>query len=80
MRVEVALLSRNVLVQGAGGPRLDGTPTIAAGDGEASSEAQLFGAHTGAFHGGHYRIENTELRRHCGQAGNLGRYCTHFHT
>lgn len=77
MRFEVALLSRNVIIQGAGLPRGDGTPTIG-DDGEVASEKQLFGAHTGAFHGGFYRIENTELR-HCGQSGVLGRYCMHFH-
>lgn len=78
MRCEVALLSRNVVIQGAGGPRADGSPTILPGDDEDTSEDQLFGVHTGAFHGGHYRIENTELR-HCGQAGVLGRYCLHYH-
>ena len=78
MRCEVALLSRNIVIQGAGGPRLDGSATIEEGDDERASTEQLYGVHTGAFHGGHYRIENTELR-HCGQAGNLGRYCMHFH-
>jgi hypothetical protein len=78
MRFEVALLSRNIIIQGAGLPRGDGTPTILEGDDEVPSEQQLFGVHTGAFHGGHYRVENTELR-HCGQAGNLGRYCMHLH-
>ena len=78
MRGEVALLSRNIIIQGAGGPRADGSATIAEDDEEEASTAQLFGVHTGAFHGGHYRVENTELR-HCGQAGNLGRYCMHFH-
>ena len=78
MRCEVALLSRNIIIQGAGMARGDGTETILESDTEKSSESQLFGAHTGAFHGGHYRIENTELR-HCGQAGNLGRYCMHYH-
>ena len=77
MRFEVALLSRNIIIQGAGLPRGDGSPTIA-DDGEVASEKQLFGAHTGAFHGGFYRVENTELR-HCGQSGVLGRYCMHFH-
>ena len=46
--------------------------------GDENSESQLFGAHTICVHGGIYRIENTELR-HCGQAGNLGRYCVHWH-
>eukprot|EP00039_Didymoeca_costata_P018192 m.332487 g.332487 ORF g.332487 m.332487 type:complete len:4620 (+) comp16956_c0_seq1:136-13995(+) len=78
MRCEVALLSRNVIIQGAGLARGDGSPSINEEDDEATSEEQLFGMHTGAFHGGHYRIENTELR-HCGQAGNLGRYCMHYH-
>eukprot|EP00040_Diaphanoeca_grandis_P004673 m.29668 g.29668 ORF g.29668 m.29668 type:complete len:4542 (+) comp16144_c0_seq1:223-13848(+) len=78
MRCEVALLSRNIVIQGAGGPRADGTPTIEEGDDEEASTAQLFGIHTGTFHGGHYRVENTELR-HCGQAGVEGRYCMHFH-
>ena len=78
MRCEVALLSRNVIIQGAGLPRGDGSATITDESDERSSEEQLFGVHTGAFHGGHYRIENTELR-HCGQAGNLGRYCMHYH-
>lgn len=78
MRCEVALLSRNIIIQGAGGPRGDGSMTIAEDDDEKASVEQLFGVHTGAFHGGHYRVENTELR-HCGQAGNLGRYCMHFH-
>eukprot|EP00035_Acanthoeca_spectabilis_P007825 m.144226 g.144226 ORF g.144226 m.144226 type:complete len:4359 (-) comp14100_c0_seq10:3061-16137(-) len=78
MRFEVALLTRNVVIQGAGGPRADGTPTITAGDNENTSVSQLFGVHTGAFHGGFYRLENAEFR-HCGQAGVLGRYCMHFH-
>jgi plastocyanin len=78
MRCEVALLSRNIIIQGAGAPRGDGSLTIAEDDDEKASVEQLFGVHTGAFHGGHYRVENTELR-HCGQAGNLGRYCMHFH-
>jgi hypothetical protein len=77
MRFEVALLSRNIIIQGAGGPRGDGTPTLE-DDGEVASTSQLFGVHTGAFHGGHYRVENTELR-HCGQSGVLGRYCMHLH-
>jgi hypothetical protein len=46
--------------------------------GDDRSESQLFGAHTGAFHGGIYRVENAEFRR-CGQGFNLGRYCTHVH-
>eukprot|EP00397_Hematodinium_sp_SG-2012_P000012 GEMP01000012.1.p1 GENE.GEMP01000012.1~~GEMP01000012.1.p1 ORF type:complete len:4962 (-),score=849.24 GEMP01000012.1:1054-15939(-) len=46
--------------------------------GDEASEGEHFGAHTGAFFGGLYRIENTEFTR-CGQAGILGRYCTHFH-
>jgi hypothetical protein len=76
MRCEVGLVSRNVVIQGAGLPRADGTPTLA--DGEESSASQLYGVHTGAFHGGEYRMENAEFR-HCGQAGVLGRYCTHYH-
>eukprot|EP00038_Savillea_parva_P003003 m.119932 g.119932 ORF g.119932 m.119932 type:complete len:4300 (+) comp11038_c0_seq7:960-13859(+) len=78
MRFEVALISRNVVIQGAGGPRADGTPTLSDADDETSSESQRFGVHTGAFHGGFYRMENAEFR-HCGQAGVLGRYCMHFH-
>eukprot|EP00048_Salpingoeca_helianthica_P015090 m.224971 g.224971 ORF g.224971 m.224971 type:complete len:4030 (+) comp16594_c0_seq1:296-12385(+) len=46
--------------------------------GEDGSEAQMFGVHTMAVHGGIYRIENAEVRR-CGQAFNMGRYCIHFH-
>ena len=46
--------------------------------GDDGSAAQLFGVHTGAFHGGVYHVENVELR-HCGQQGLLGRYCSHFH-
>jgi hypothetical protein len=46
--------------------------------GDEASDYQFFGAHTGAFFGGIYRVEFTELRR-CGQSGLLGRYCTHFH-
>ena len=61
MRAEVALLHRNIVIQG-----------------DDKSAEQVFGAHTVAFHGGHYRIENTELRL-CGQGGRLGRYCTHGH-
>ena len=61
MRTEVALLSRNIVIQG-----------------DENSVSQRFGCHTVALHGGHYRIENAEVR-HCGQAGNLGRYSTHFH-
>ena len=38
MRCEVALMSRNVVIQG-----------------DETSDADLFGCHTGAFHGGHYR-------------------------
>jgi hypothetical protein len=76
MRCEVGLLSRNVVIQGAGGPRADGSPTLAPG--EKSSVSQLYGAHTGAFHGGYYRMQNIEFR-HVGQAGVLGRYPMHFH-
>jgi len=61
MRVEVGLVSRNVVIQG-----------------DDRSESQLFGAHTIAAHGGRYLVENAEFRR-CGQAGILGRYCTHTH-
>jgi hypothetical protein len=46
--------------------------------GNEESTAQYFGCHTVAMHGGHYRLENIEIQR-CGQAGNLGRYSTHFH-
>ena len=46
--------------------------------GDDNSVGQLYGVHTGAFMGGIYHIENVELR-HCGQQGNLGRYCSHFH-
>ena len=84
MRCEVALISRNIIIQGAGRPRHDGTPTIVPGhysydvNGGETSEEQLYGCHTGAFHGGHYRVENAEIRN-CGQAGNLGRYSMHLH-
>lgn len=61
LRVEVGLLTRNVVIQGS-----------------EESTPQLFGVHTVAVHGGTYRIENVEVRR-CGQAFNLGRYCTHSH-
>jgi hypothetical protein len=46
--------------------------------GDDQSADQMFGAHTIAVHGGHFRVENTEVRN-CGQAKNLGRYCLHFH-
>ena len=46
--------------------------------GDEHSEEQQFGVHTIAAHGGEYRIENVEIR-HCGQAFQLGRYCTHVH-
>jgi hypothetical protein len=62
MRVEVALLTRNIVIQGEPG----------------TSARQLFGAHVIAVHGATMRLENTEIR-HCGQAGRLGRYCSHFH-
>ena len=84
MRCEVALLTRNVVIQGAGRDRIDGTKTMPKGsyafkvNGGETSEEQLYGCHTGAFHGGHYRIENSEIRN-CGQAGNLGRYSMHLH-
>lgn len=42
------------------------------------SEAQSFGSHLMAAGGARLRLENAELRR-CGQAGVLGRYCSHFH-
>eukprot|EP00051_Salpingoeca_urceolata_P019992 m.295984 g.295984 ORF g.295984 m.295984 type:complete len:3942 (+) comp19518_c0_seq1:299-12124(+) len=61
MRIEVGLLSRNVVIQG-----------------DEASKEQNFGVHTIAAHGGTYRIENTEVRN-CGQMGNLGRYCVHYH-
>lgn len=62
MRVQVGLISRNIVIQGEPG----------------KSEAQAFGSHLIAAHGGILRLENAELRR-CGQAGVLGRYCSHFH-
>ena len=46
--------------------------------GDESSDEDLFGMHTIAVHGGHFRIEHAEVRR-CGQASNLGRYCLHLH-
>jgi hypothetical protein len=46
--------------------------------GDAGSSAQLYGAHTGAFMGASYRLENAELY-HCGQGFLLGRYCAHWH-
>lgn len=46
--------------------------------GDDRSVSQAFGVHTGAFHGGLYRLENAELF-HCGQSFNLGRYCSHYH-
>ena len=46
--------------------------------GDAASDAQLFGVHTMAMMSGLYRISGTEVRN-CGQSGVLGRYCTHFH-
>ena len=45
--------------------------------GDESSDAQLYGVHTGVFMGGIYHFENAEIRR-CGQGFILGRYCTHF--
>lgn len=46
--------------------------------GDDNSDSQLFGCHTGAFHGGVFRIENAEVH-HCGQGYLLGRYSIHFH-
>lgn len=46
---EVALLSRNVLIQGSGPPRLDGTPTL--DPTSDASDVHGFGVHTGVFHG-----------------------------
>jgi hypothetical protein len=43
-----------------------------------TSVGQMFGVHTVVMHNGIYRIENVEVRK-CGQAFNLGRYCTHGH-
>ncbi|EDQ93048.1 uncharacterized protein MONBRDRAFT_22411 [Monosiga brevicollis MX1] len=62
MRIEVGLISRNIVVQGEPG----------------ASEKQNFGSHLMAARGAMLRLENAELRR-CGQAGVLGRYCSHFH-
>ena len=61
LRSQVALLTRNVKIQG-----------------DDTSQQSLFGSHTIAVHGGHLRVENTEVRN-CGQAAILGRYCLHFH-
>eukprot|EP00049_Salpingoeca_infusionum_P016727 m.345219 g.345219 ORF g.345219 m.345219 type:complete len:3928 (+) comp16139_c0_seq5:247-12030(+) len=61
MRVEVGIISRNIVIQG-----------------DDNSPKQKFGVHTMAALGGYYRVENAEFRN-CGQAGVLGRYCTHFH-
>ena len=46
--------------------------------GDSNSPNELYGVHTGAFHGGTMRVENAEYRL-CGQSFFLGRYCTHFH-
>ena len=46
--------------------------------GDAASDAQLYGVHTMAMQSGSYRVENSEVRN-CGPSGVLGRYCTHFH-
>jgi len=46
--------------------------------GDEESAKDLFGVHTGTFHGGVYRMENAEITR-CGQSFFLGRYCTHIH-
>lgn len=61
LRCEVALITRNVVVQG-----------------DSNSYGQLFGVHTVAMMSGIFRFENAEVR-HCGQAFNFGRYCTHSH-
>jgi len=65
LRAAVALLERNVKVQGDDASLQRGS-------------AYMFGAHTGAFHGGVMRISNTEFTR-SGQAANLGRYTFHWH-
>jgi len=46
--------------------------------GDENSPKQKYGVHTMAAVGALQRFENAELY-HCGQQGNLGRYCSHFH-
>ncbi|CEM30506.1 unnamed protein product [Vitrella brassicaformis CCMP3155] len=46
--------------------------------GDYNSKKQKYGVHTMAAVGALQRFENAEVF-HCGQQGNLGRYCTHFH-
>lgn len=45
--------------------------------GDENSDGQLFGSHMMAM-SGTFKIENVEITR-CGQAFNLGRYCSHAH-
>ena len=46
--------------------------------GDDRSQGQLFGVHVASIMRAILRIENAEVTR-CGQAHNLGRYCTHSH-
>jgi hypothetical protein len=46
--------------------------------GDETSDGQLFGSHMMTMGGGTFKIENVEITR-CGQAFNLGRYCSHSH-
>jgi len=46
--------------------------------GSPDSHLADWGVHTGAFYGGEYRLKDVEVRN-CGQGGQMGRYCTHFH-
>lgn len=46
--------------------------------GDENSAGELYGVHVMAALGGIFRLENIELRL-CGQAGFLGRYCSHSH-
>ncbi|CAM9185240.1 unnamed protein product, partial [Ectocarpus fasciculatus] len=46
--------------------------------GDDNSQGQLFGVHVVGIMRSIFRIENAEVTR-CGQAHNLGRYCTHSH-
>ena len=54
------------------------TRNIVIQGGPENSVGQMFGVHTVAMMNGIYRMENAEIR-HCGQAFNFGRYCTHSH-
>jgi hypothetical protein len=65
LRAAVALLERNVVVQGD-------ESTLRAGG------SYQFGAHLGGFFGGIFRLSNVEVTR-SGQAGNFGRYSSHWH-